>query len=247
MAPVACHAIHLPELKNIKINLTYKGVPENMNSSANTAEISARYYPLWKVVLTTLGIAIFLTSAGQIIGHRFFWSGYDMRRIDREIKHYRQLVEAEPANPEYRVALGFAYFRRGQLDLAIRQYEAAIEVDKDFMPANLSMGYAYYQIGLYNEALASFVRATELGPDDYRGHLNMGICYYELKMYEDAKKSLYKAKMLNPSAAEVMFHLGVVYERENIPSAAIERYQEALALDPRFTEASQALERMTIQ
>jgi hypothetical protein len=44
-----------------------------------------------------------------------------------------------------------------------------------------------------------------------------------------------------------MFHLGVVYERENIPSAAIERYQEALALDPRFTEASQALERMTIQ
>lgn len=215
-----------------------------MNSSTSTAEINIRYVPLWRVFVTILAIVILITSAGQIVGHRFFWSGYDMRRIEREINHYRQLVDAEPANPGYRVDLGFAYFRRGQLDQAIRQYEEAINADKSYMPAHLSMGYAYFQMGMLNEALASFVRVTELAPEDYRGYLNVGICYYELKMYEEARKSLYRAKLLNPAAAEVPYHLGVSYEREGIPSAAVELYQEAFSRNPKMKEAQQALERL---
>lgn len=216
----------------------------SMSSLTNTAEIKARYYPLWRVFLITLGIVILITSVGQVVGHRFFWSGYDMRQIEREISHYRQLVDAEPANPEYRVDLGFAYFRRGHLDLAIRQYEEAIYADKDYMPAHLSMGYAYYQTGLLNEALASFVKVTELAPEDYRGYLNVGICYYELSMYEEARRSLHRAKLLNAAAAEVLYHLGVTFEREGIPAAALELYQEAFALNPKLIEAQQALERL---
>lgn len=216
-----------------------------MNNAINTAEIKTRHYPLWRVFLTTLGIVILLTSVGQVVGHRFFWLGYDLRQVEREINHYQKLVDAEPANPGYRVDLGFAYFRRGQYDLAIRQYEEAIKADKNFMPAHLSIGYAYYKMGLFNEALASFVKVTELAPQDYRGYLNVGICYYELSMYEEARRSLYHAKLLNAAAAEVPFHLGVVYEREGVPSAAAELYLEAVSLNPKFNEAQQALERLS--
>jgi len=218
-----------------------------LKTPIDTSAQPVNYYPLWKVFLTTLLIATVLITGGQLAGRRFFWTDFDLRRIDREIEHFRQMVDSEPANPQHRVDLGYSYFRRGQYGLALTQYDEAIALDSGFMPAYLSRGLAYFQLGHYNEALASFVRVTELAPEDYRGHLNAGIAYQELKMYQEAAESLFLARRYNPAAAEVPYQLGVLFERQGLTDAALESYNEALAINPQLYEALQATNRLQLR
>jgi len=215
-----------------------------MSNRGETITTSPTYYPLWRVVLTTMAILALLTTAGQLVGRQYFWTGTDLRRIDREIDYYRQLVDSNPSNPEHRVDLGFTYFRRGQYNLALSQFEEALKLDAEFMPAHLSRGLTFFALGLHNEALVSFVRVTELAPEDYIGHLNAGIAYRELGMYEEAAESLFRAGAFNAAAAEVPYHLGVLYERQGLAEAALTSYNKALAINPRFSDAAEAVKRL---
>ncbi|MBS3887440.1 MAG: tetratricopeptide repeat protein [Firmicutes bacterium] len=215
-----------------------------MERDFNAAATKASYYPLWRVVLTTLAIISLLTVSGQLVGRQFFWSELDTRRIERELDYFRQLVDSDPTNPEHRVDLGYTFFKRGQYDQALVQFEEALRLDANFMPAYLSRGYVFFELALHNEALASFVRVTELAPQDYRGHLNTGISYRELGMYDEASESLSLAKTFNPAAAEISYHFGVLFERQGLPDAALEAYQEALTINPLFQDALQAAERL---
>lgn len=215
-----------------------------LKSPGNLSSVPVSYYPLWKVTLTTVAIIAILATGGQLAGRHFFWTDLDLRRLDREIDCFRQLVDSDPANPQYRVDLGYTHFRRGQYGQALSQFEKAIDLDNGFMPAYLSQGYAYFHLGHYNSALSSFARVTELAPDDYRGHLNLGISFLELGMYPEATESLFRARKHNAASAEVPYQLGLLYERQGLVDAALTSYNEALVLNPQFSAALRAVERL---
>jgi len=210
-----------------------------------SVEISPKMYPLWKVVVSlVLAVAVF-SGTGQFVGHRFFWTDQDLRRIDKEIAYYQQLVDAEPMEPEHRVSLGYTLLRRGDFSRALVQMQAAIEIDKEYMPAYLNAGYVYQAMELWDEALEQFQKVTELSPEDYRGFFNMGVCYMNLAMYDEALEMYTIAKLLRPAASDVAYYTAQTYERMGSYQAAIEEYEEALSFNPKFREAQDAINRLT--
>lgn len=212
----------------------------------STATVQAtKTYPLWKVTASLfLSVAIF-SMIGNFVGTRFFWTDMDLRRLDKEIVYYQQLIETEPMEPAHRVSLGYTYLRRGDFDRALIQLGAALEMDETYMPAYLNTGYVYQAMELWDEALENFQKVTELSPDDHRGYQNMGVCYMYLGMYDEALNMHFRAKALRPGASDVAYYTGMTYERMGQYEAAIEEYEEALSFNPKYQEAQQALNRLT--
>lgn len=211
----------------------------------NAAVKPVKTYPLWKVVLGLALAAFFLAGAGNAVGNYFFWTDQDLRRIEREIAYYQQLIDAEPMEPEHRVNLGYTLLRRGDFSRALVQMQAAMEIDEHYMPAYLNAGYVYQAMELWDEALEKFQKVTELAPTDYRGYYNMGVCYMFLGMYQEALDMLYTAKTMNPTASDVAYYTGLTYERMGEFDAAIELYEEALSFNPKYREAQEAINRLT--
>lgn len=213
--------------------------------SATVQQALPKVYPLWKVVAALTLCAVILTGIGNFVGYRYFWTDQDIKRIEKEIAYYQQLVDAEPMEPEHRVSLGFMLLRLGDFSRALIQMNAAIEIDKNYMPAYLNAGYVYQAMELWDEALEQFQKVTELAPEDYRGFFNIGVCYTYLGMYEEALNMYATAKMLRPGASDVAYHAGLTYERMGATAAAIEEYEEALTFNPKYREAQDAINRLT--
>lgn len=201
-------------------------------------------YPLWKVTVSLILSVTVFSVISNFIGTRFFWTDMDLRRIDKEIAYYQQLIETEPMEPEHRVSLGFTYLRRGDFERALIQLDAALEMDADYMPAYLNKGYVYQAMELWDESLENFQKVTELSPEDHRGYQNMGVSYMYLGMHEEALNMFHTAKALRPGASDVAYYAAMTYERMGAYEAAIEEYEEALTFNPKFTEAQEALDRL---
>lgn len=211
----------------------------------STASVQTqKTYPLWKVTMSLfLSVAVF-SFIGNFVGTRFFWTDMDLKRLDKEIAYFQQLIETEPMEPEHRVSLGYTYLRRGDFDRALIQMNAALEMDETYMPAYLNKGYVYQAMELWDEALENFQKVTELAPDDYRGFQNMGVCYMYLGMYDEALNMYHTAKAMRPGASDVAYYAGMTYERMGAIEAAIAEYEEALTFNPKFMEAQLALNRL---
>jgi tetratricopeptide (TPR) repeat protein len=211
----------------------------------STATVQApKTYPLWKVTVSLIMSVAIFAGIGNFLGTQFFWTDMDLRRIEREIAYYQQLIDAEPMEPEHRVSLGFTFLRRGDYDRALIQMRAALEMDEGYMPAYLNSGYVYQAMELWDEALENFQKVTELAPSDHRGYFNMGICYMYLGMYDHALNMYYTASGLRPGASDVAFYTGMTYERLGANEAAMEAYEEALSFNPKYAEAQVALNRL---
>lgn len=214
-------------------------------TSVTVQQSTQKTYPLWKAAAAFALCAVILTGIGNFIGYRYFWTDQDIRRIQKEIAYYQQLVDAEPMDPEHRVNLGFTLLRLSDYSGALIQMNAAIEIDKEYMPAYLNAGYVYQAMELWDEALEQFQKVTELAPEDYRGYFNMGVCYTNLGMYEDALSMYTRALAGRPGASDVLYHMGLTYERMGVAEAAVEAYEEALTFNPKFREAQEAINRLT--
>lgn len=202
-------------------------------------------YPLWKVSISMLLTLLVFSGIGNFLGNQFFWSDQDLRRIEKEIAYYQQLVDAEPMEPEHRVSLGYTFLRRGDFEKALIQMNAAIGIDETYMPAYLNAGYVYQAMELWDEALENFQKVTELSPEDYRGFFNMGVCYTYLGMYDEALGTYTTAKLLRPAASDVAYYTAITYEKMGAIEAAIEEYEEALTFNPKHKEAQAAINRLT--
>ncbi|MBS4022159.1 MAG: tetratricopeptide repeat protein [Dethiobacter sp.] len=210
-----------------------------------TAISRQKAYPLWKVVFGMLLCAALISTTGNVIGSRFFWTELDLRRLDKQIAYYQQLVDAEPMEPEHRVNLGYTLLRRSDYARALIQMNAAVEIDKTYMPAYLNAGYVYQAMELWDEALVQFHKVTELAPEDYRGFFNMGVCFMYLEMYNDALDMYHIAKLLRPGASDVAYYTGMNYELMGLPESAVDEYVEALTFNSKYKEAQEAINRLT--
>jgi tetratricopeptide (TPR) repeat protein len=207
--------------------------------------VGNKTYPLWKITLSLLLSFAIFSGIGNLVGNRFFWTDQDLRRIDKEIAYYQQLIDVEPMEPEHRVTLGYTLLRRGDYGRALIQMRAALEIDDTYMPAYLNAGYVYQAMELWDEALENFQKVTELASTDHRGFLNMGICYMYLGMEQQALDMYYIAKSLRPGASDVAYYAGMAYERMSAYEAAMEEYEEALTFNPKNMEAQAALNRLS--
>ncbi len=146
--------------------------------------------------------------------------------------HYAQ-VEAVAGNPT----------------AAIQFYEKTIELieeDKshlktelpagDFLDAYLSLGNLYYQRGVRQSAATAYRRAIELAPERERHFLDKGKTAYDAERFDQAIEPLNKFLLIYPEHTEAAYILGRSYEAKGDLDNALQRYAQAIQLDPHYQD-----------
>ena len=82
--------------------------------------------------------------------------------------------------------------------------------------------------------------AVRIDPTVAAAYVNMGIVFGKLHKLPQARECFEKAIELEPKCAPAYYNLGLVLE-ESDAEAACRRYQRALALDPNYAAAHNAL------
>jgi len=155
-------------------------------------------------------------------------------RANEAVPHYRRAVALRSSDPGSHLNLGVALSINSQTREAISEIEKGISLNPDTksLPgAYQNLGSLYSRIGNYDKSRASYEAALRLNP-------NLDIAKEGLKQTNLAEALRDAAE--SPSA-QTFSHLGQVLEQNNrLPEARI-AYEHALELDPKSSEARQAL------
>jgi tetratricopeptide (TPR) repeat protein len=95
-------------------------------------------------------------------------------------------------------------------------------------------------------ALECYARILELDSTNSIAHYNSGFVRMEyLRDLERAKKDFTEAIRLEPNYYQAWYNRGVAMERTSQLDSAAANYQVALTIEPGFTQAARALERLS--
>jgi protein O-mannosyl-transferase len=113
-------------------------------------------------------------------------------------------------------------------------YKNIIKFSRYSFQAHNNLGMEYEHLGRFAEAEREYKRALEIKPDLAEARFNMAQLHFKLKLYSQAKSEyeLLEKIALGAKAAEVENNLGNIYEVAGNLDGAIERYNQALRLNP---------------
>jgi tetratricopeptide (TPR) repeat protein len=94
--------------------------------------------------------------------------------------------------------LGWAYYKKGDLNSAIENYKRSLSMKPDFGLAHFNLGIAYRDRKQMDQAVASFRQATILVPNFIDAHFQLGKLCFELGKTQEAKKSFEEVVRLAP-------------------------------------------------
>jgi len=96
--------------------------------------------------------------------------------------------------------LGWAYYKKGDLNTAIENYRKALGMKPDFGLAHYNLGLAYRDRKQPDLALGSLRQATALVPGLLDAHFQLGKLYFETGKKEEAGKSFQEVLRLAPQS-----------------------------------------------
>ncbi len=149
------------------------------------------------------------------------------------------------AAPHYIISLG-ALYAQTKNPQAIAMADALLFAKKSGAEKE-----AYFIKGLYysysnekQKAIPFFDKCIAISYTFMDAYLEKAITLYDLKKYSEAAIVLQKAVTIQNNYDKGYYYLGRCYEKLNQKAAAIEAYQMALAYDPDYKEAKDAIGRL---
>jgi len=154
---------------------------------------------------------------------------------------YRQILAAEPNEPDAWHLLGFLTHQMGRHEAAVEYIGRAIGLKGDAAVFHRNMAVVYRALRRGPEAIAYCRRAIELDRVDAELHNNLGAILQDVGRFEEAVGSHCRAIELRPDFAEAHFNLGLALKRLGRLEEAIGSYRRALALKPDYADAQSNL------
>ena len=152
---------------------------------------------------------------------------------DRETQAQQRFQEAFEAQME------------GDYDRAVERYLGSLALHPT-AEAHTFLGWTYHFQGKINEAIAECKRAIEVDPDFGNPYNDIGAYLIDLERYDEAIPWLERAataKRYEPRHFPY-FNLGRVYLAKGSINRARELFLKALEIEPRYTLARQAIEKL---
>jgi len=152
---------------------------------------------------------------------------------DRETQARQRFQEAYQAQME------------GDLDRAVELYRGSLALHPT-AEAHTFLGWTFHFQGKIEEAIAECKRAIEVDPDFGNPYNDIGVYLIDLGRLDEAIPWLEQAmtaKRYDPRHFPY-FNLGRVYMAKGHINHARELFQKSLAIEPRYTLARQALEKL---
>ena len=179
--------------------------------------------------------------------------------FDGAIEHLESMLTGGSGDDEVFYNLGVIYGEARRIDEAVQYMQRALDENPDNASALNYVGYTWAENGVnLDEAEIMILRAIEIRPDDGYIADSLGWVYYmrarplvasgrdrEAQAYiERALEELKRAEQLTGGDPVVSEHLGDTYLLLNQKELALERFEEALQMDPREGEQPHLLEKL---
>ncbi|MCS6905544.1 MAG: tetratricopeptide repeat protein [Bacteroidia bacterium] len=155
---------------------------------------------------------------------------------------------------EPNVELGNAYLILGDTAKAIAHWTRAYELNsthhtiKDKAAQLAAYYYSLAEVALpkgdFKYIKSMLEKSLYFDPNNAVAWSNMSFCNLQLNLVKEAILTAQKSVALDPKNPEFRFKLAIAYLRDNNKEAARAELQQALALNPNFTPAKQALEEL---
>jgi protein O-mannosyl-transferase len=163
--------------------------------------------------------------------------------------HYRKAIELQPGlvNAHYNLANCLSK-HLGRPDEAIVEYRETQKLDPSFLEAYIMLGNLFAVQGRDAEAIEEFRMAiAAAGPNTNphtlaKAHFNLGNSIARNGRNDLALLEYQRALELNPQHYEAQYGIGYAHDRMEHPIEAVAAYRAALAMNPDYAPARQALE-----
>ena len=133
----------------------------------------------------------------------------------------------------------------GDFDRAVKLYRGSLALYPT-AEAHTFLGWTFHFQGKIEEAIAECKRAIEVDPDFGNPYKDIGVYLIDLQRFDEAVPWLEQAmtaKRYDPRHFPY-FNLGRVYMAKGHINRARELFQKSLEIEPRYTLARQALEKL---
>lgn len=99
--------------------------------------------------------------------------------------------------------------------------------------------------GRMQEAIEALLKAAEADPESFETWSYMGAAYSRLADYENARKAFGRAIQINVNSPRAWYNLGVAHQMAGDEDAARTCYDRAVQLDPGYSTAREAKDKLT--
>jgi len=179
--------------------------------------------------------------AEDYIGVDLLFQNYEtsgQRYSSEALVHFQNAVRINPRDPISHINLGADLQEHGKFQEAIEQYQTVLKLTQKrdlIMKTWIDMGAAYQQMGDLPTARRFYLQVLKMDPGNQVAFTNLG----RLGM-EERIQQLAASASTHPSP-EAYLQLGKVQQIAGRVADARASYQTALKLDPKFSEARNAL------
>ncbi len=149
---------------------------------------------------------------------------------------YRQVLDANPDEPDANYLLGMLFNLSGDNDAAVERVTRSIKERPKFPPAHNNLGTIYEEMDRMEDAAASYRRAVRLDPSMAEAHNNLGNALKALNDFDGAVQSFRKAIKIHPDMAEAHNNLGLAYAGLGQLDDAMTAFDKAIDLAPDAAE-----------
>jgi len=179
------------------------------------------------------------SEAFYMMGRNF----HDMDDIPRAIGSFQKAVRLDSDLLEAWIYLGELFDKKDHKD-AIKYYDNALEVDSTNLDALNGKAAYYHQRGQLDEAIAIYHLTNRMHPQYSDAYYRAGVALLEQDSIEAAYKQFDMSIKMEPTKVMAYFYRGLAAEIKGDKAGAINDYQQALNLSPKFERAQKALDNL---
>ena len=168
----------------------------------------------------------------------------DQGEIDKAIGSFQSAVEIDPELIEGWINLGKLWASKKE-PIALQFFDNALRVDSTNVTALHEK--AYYLSNTLNDlegALALYKKIIIAHPQYPDAYYNAGLLYLDMDSLDRAMQQFNLNIEVDPTFYTAFYYRGICEEMKGDPENAIKDYEQALALEPGFDKAREALKKL---